>query len=81
MKYLTALKTIEIRVPEPITERDVKLATAVDVFNRKLVSLNRAAEISEVPLQEFLVELKKRGISAYPYADEEALRELEIYPR
>ena len=78
MKYLTALKTIEIRVPEPITEHDVKLATAIDVFNRKLVSLNRAAEIAEVPLQEFLVELKKRGISAYPYSDEEALRELEI---
>jgi len=72
------MKTIEIRVPEPITEHDVKLAVAKDVFNRKIVNLNRAAEIAIAPLQEFLVELKKRGISAYPYTDDEALRELEI---
>ena len=31
-----------------------------------------------MPIQEFLVELKKRGIPAYPYTKKEALRELEL---
>jgi len=72
------LKTIEIRVPESISERDVKLATAVEVFQKKIISLNRAAEIAEMPLQEFLIELKNRNIPAYIYTDEEARQELEV---
>ncbi len=72
------MKTIQVKVPETITERDVKLATAIDAFNRKIISLNRATEIAEIPLQEFLVELKRRNIPAYPYTEEESLRELEM---
>jgi len=71
------LKTIEIRVPESISERDVKLATAVMAFQKRIISLNRAAEIAEMPLQEFLIELKNRNIPAYHYTDE-ARQELEV---
>lgn len=71
------MKTIEIRVPESISERDVKLATAVEAFQKRVISLNRASEIAEMPLQEFLIELKNRNIPAYPYTDEEARQELE----
>jgi predicted HTH domain antitoxin len=35
-----------------------------------------SAEIAEISIQEFLVELKKRCIPAYPYTKKEALREL-----
>jgi predicted HTH domain antitoxin len=31
-----------------------------------------------VPIHEFLVELKKKGIKAYPYTDMEALKELKL---
>jgi predicted HTH domain antitoxin len=31
-----------------------------------------------VPLQQFIVELRKRDIPAFNYTDEEAQRELEI---
>jgi predicted HTH domain antitoxin len=72
------LKTIEIRVPESITERDVKIATAAEAFKKNIISLNRAAEIADIPLQEFLIELKNRNIPAYTYTDEEALQELEL---
>ena len=72
------MKTIQVKVPETITEHDVKLATAIDAFNRKIISLNRSTEIAEIPIQEFLVELKRRDIPAYPYTEEESLRELEM---
>jgi predicted HTH domain antitoxin len=72
------MKTIKVRVPEALTEKDVKLATAIEAFNRKIVSINRAAEIAETPIQEFILELKRRGIPAYPIPDDEARKELEI---
>lgn len=72
------MRVIEIRVPESISERDVKVAAAIETFTRSMVSVGKAAEIAEIPLQEFLVELKRRGIPAYPYTDEEALRELKV---
>jgi predicted HTH domain antitoxin len=72
------MRTVETKVPESISEYDVRLATAVDAFNRGLVSLNRAAKIAGVPLQQFIAELRKMDIPAFPYTDEEAQRELEI---
>jgi predicted HTH domain antitoxin len=72
------MRVLEIKVPEPLTDRDVKLAVAIEAVTRKLVSTGRAAEIAEIPIQELLVELKKRGILAYPYTDEEAQEELKL---
>jgi predicted HTH domain antitoxin len=68
----------EIKAPEPPTDRDVKLAVAIEAVTRNLVSTGREAEIAEIPIQELLVELKKRGIPAYTYTDEEAREELKL---
>jgi len=70
------MKEVKAKVPESISERDVKLAVAIEAFTRGLVSIGKAAEIAEIPIQEFLVELKKRGIAAYSYRNEDALKEL-----
>jgi predicted HTH domain antitoxin len=67
---------VEVRVPEFLSERDVRVAAAVEAFTKGVVSVGKAAEIAEVPIQEFLVELKRRGVKAYPYTDKEALKEL-----
>jgi predicted HTH domain antitoxin len=72
-----AMRVLEVRVPEPLSERDVKVAIAIEAFTRNLVSTGKAAEIAETPIQEFLVELRKRGIPAYPYTDDEAHEELK----
>lgn len=72
------MKVVSVKVPESMSERDVKVAAAVDAFSRGSVSIGKAAEIAEIPIQEFLVELRKRGIPAYPYTDEEALKELKF---
>jgi predicted HTH domain antitoxin len=73
-----SMKVVQVKVPESVSERDVKVAAAVEAFSRGSVSIGKAAEIAEIPIQEFLLELRKRGISAYPYTDEEALRELKF---
>ena len=76
MDFIT--KVVQVRVPEFLSERDVKVGAAVEAFSKGSISVGKAAEIAEVPIQEFLVELKKRGIKAYPYTDKEALKELKL---
>ncbi len=72
------MKVVQVKVPESLSEKDVKVAAAVEAFSRGLISVGKAAEIAEVPIQEFLVELKKRRIPAYPYTNKEALKELNL---
>lgn len=69
-------RVAEVKVPESLSDKDVKIGAAVEAFRKDSVSMGKAAEIAEIPIQEFLVELKIRGIKAYPYSDKEALREL-----
>jgi predicted HTH domain antitoxin len=72
------VKVVQVKVPESLSERDVRVATAVEAFSRGSISVGKAAEIAEIPVQEFLLELRKRGIPAYPYTDKEALEELKL---
>jgi predicted HTH domain antitoxin len=72
------VKVVQVKVPESLSERDVKVAAAVEAFSRGSISVGKAAEIAEIPIQEFLLELRKRGIPAYPYNDKEALKELKL---
>ncbi|MFQ6095068.1 MAG: UPF0175 family protein [Candidatus Bathyarchaeia archaeon] len=72
------MKVVHVKVPESMSERDVKVAAAIEALSKGAVSVGKAAEIAEMPIQEFLIELKKRGVQAYPYTDEEALEELKL---
>jgi len=72
------VKVVQVKVPESLSERDVKVAAAVEAFSRGSISVGKAAEIAEIPIQEFLLELRKREIPAYPYTDKEALKELKL---
>lgn len=72
------MKVVRVKVPESLSDRDVKLAAAIEAFSRGSVSVGKAAEIAEIPIQEFLVELRRRDIPAYPYTDDEALEELNF---
>ena len=72
---------VRVRVPSHYVgdvEREVRLAYAVDLFLRGVVSVERAAELAGMNLYDFLVELSRRGIQAYPYSDEEIREELGI---
>jgi predicted HTH domain antitoxin len=54
------------------------VAATIEAFSKGSISVGKAAEIAEISVQEFLVELKKRGILAYPYTDKEAFKELML---
>ncbi len=71
-------KVVHVRVPDFLSEKDVRLAVAIEAFSKGSISVGKAAEIAEIPIQEFLVELKKRRMKAYPHTDKEALKELRI---
>ncbi|RLG72517.1 MAG: UPF0175 family protein [Thermoprotei archaeon] len=72
------MRVIQVKVPEGLKEKDIKLVVAIEAFRRGLVSIGKAAELAELPLQVFIEELKKRGIPAYRYDEKEALRELGL---
>jgi len=72
------MKVVHVKVPESMSERDVKVAAAIEALSKGAVSVGKAAEIAEMPIQELLMELKRRGVPAYPYADKEALEELKL---
>jgi len=72
---------VRVRVPAHYVgdvEKDVRLAYAIDLFVRGVVSVERAAELAGINLYDFLHELRKRGIVAYPYSDEELREELKL---
>ena len=72
---------VRVKVPSHYIgdiEGEVRLAYAVDLFLRGIVSVGRAAELAGLSLYDFLVELRRRGIEAYPYSDEELREELGI---
>ncbi len=73
--------SVKVRVPSHYdgdVEREVRLAYAIDLFLRGIVSVERAAELAGMGLYEFLLELRKRRIHAYPYSDEELREELGL---
>ncbi len=71
-------KVVQVKVPDFLSEKDVRIAAAVEAFSKGSISVGKAAEIAETPIQEFLVELKRRRIEAYPYTDKEARKELML---
>jgi len=72
---------VRVKIPSHYVgdvEKDVRLAYAIDLFLRGIVSVERAAELAGMSLYDFLVELRRRRIQAYPYSDEELREELGI---
>jgi len=65
------MKIVEVSFFESLSEKDVKLAIAIEAFIKGSVSVEKAAEIAKLPLQSFLEELRKRGHAAYQYSYEE----------
>jgi len=74
-----SLRTVKVRVPANYVgdlEKDVGLALAIELFLRGVISVGRAAEIAGLSIQDFLYELKKRGIKPFSYDDEDTKEEL-----
>jgi len=76
-------REVDVRIKAPAhhvgdIEREVSLAYAIDLFLRGIVSIERAAELADIHLYDFILELKRRGLYAYPYSNEELRKELKL---
>jgi len=72
---------VKVKVPAHYVgdvEQEARLAYAIDLFLRGIVSVERAAELAGIHLYDFILELKRRGLHAYPYSDDEAREELKL---
>lgn len=56
-------KVVQVRVPDFLSDRDVKVVVAIEALVKGSISVDKAAEIAEISPQEFRVELKKRGFN------------------
>lgn len=72
------MKVVHVRVPESMSERDIKIVASIEALSKGAVSVGKAAEIADLSVQELLYELKKRKVHAYPYTDKESLEELKL---
>ena len=76
------IKTIKVIVPANYVgdiEKDAKIALAIELFRRGIISVGRAAEIAGMSLQDFLYELRVRNIKAFIFDEEDILEELFAY--
>lgn len=71
---------VRVKVPPHYIGRveEVRLVYAIDLFLRRIFSVERAAELAGIQLHDFLIELRKRRVKAYPYNDEGLGEELRI---
>lgn len=60
------------------TEKDIRLAVAIEWYRRGALSQGKAAEVAEVPLADFLDELAARRIDVVEVDLEELRRELGV---
>ncbi|MHA1595055.1 MAG: UPF0175 family protein [Candidatus Baldrarchaeia archaeon] len=74
-------KVVKVKVPVyhvGDVEAEVRLAYAIDLFLRGVVSLGRAAELANMHIYDFIMELRRRGLFAFSYSEEEVREELGI---
>jgi len=74
-------KLVRVKVPAHHVgddEAEVRLAYAIDLFLRGVVSLGHAAELANMHIYDFIMELRRRGLFAFSYSEEEIHEELGI---
>jgi hypothetical protein len=71
-------EVVQIKVPDFLSERDLKVAAAIEAFSKGTLSVGKASEIAEMPLQEFPVELKKGTSTPTPTQAKKLLRSLSF---
>jgi predicted HTH domain antitoxin len=65
------LTEVKFKKPIDISEADAKLYLAIKLFEEHRVSLEKASEIAEYPLDAFIGTLSKKNIPVIDYPAEE----------
>jgi predicted HTH domain antitoxin len=70
--------TLQIELPQSLSEDEARLLFAVKLFEVGKVSLGQAAKIAELSKRVFLELLGRHGVPVFSYSPEELRNEVEI---
>jgi len=73
------MKVIRLKVPEDVSEVEVRLLVAVELYREGRLTLKRAADLAEMSVWDFLHELGKRKVSFTNIGVEDLREELEEF--
>lgn len=68
------MKTLTIKLPEEVNEKDVVFTVAAMLFNKGVFSSGQAAEFAGVSKREFLENAGKYGVSIFSESSEDLKR-------
>jgi predicted HTH domain antitoxin len=85
MEIRMKLETLEIKIPKEILLqvrkeeliKEIKFLIAMDMYDRGILSLSKAALLAEMTKEEFMEILSEYGVDIIKYPKEELEEELE----
>ena len=75
------MKIIRLRVPENVSEVEVRLMVAIELYREGKVTLKQAAELAYLCVEDFIKELSRRKVSVVNWPVEELKEELKEVDR
>ena len=75
------MKVIRLKVPEDVSEDEVRLLVAVELYRESKLTLKQAAELANLCVEDFIKELGRRKVSVVNWPVEELKEELEEVDR
>ena len=70
-------KQILVEVPDELTERDIKIAIAIQLFKEGKLTMKQASELADLCLEDFMKLLSEKKISVINWDERELQKELE----
>jgi predicted HTH domain antitoxin len=59
------MKTLTIKLPDTVDEKDVKMQLAAQLFDKGILSYGQAADLVGISKKEFLENVGKYGVSIF----------------
>ena len=75
------MKIIRLRVPENVSEVEVRLMVAIELYREGKVTLKQAAELADLCVEDFIKKLSRRKVSVVNWPVEELKEELKEVDR
>ncbi len=75
------MKIIRLRVPENVSEVEVRLTVAIELYREEKVTLKQAAELANLCVEDFIKKLSRRKVSVVNWPVEELKEELKEVDR
>ena len=75
------MKIIRLRVPENVSEVEIRLMVAIELYREEKVTLKQAAQLADLYVEDFIKKLSRRKVSVVNWPVEELKEELKEVDR